>query len=721
MHAVGARLPAARCLRAHTHAHQIFANALAIAPRNGSHRLARCRPTFPPRLGFCHARFVSSKPSSGSPDKPPDGNENGDGNDKGDHPAASSDASESTPEIKKHSLFSPLSGRTKPGNHASATDGLPPFTLPSWFMDEHIQIRDSTQGATTNKKWEGVENYLQTPGSKAAVQEIGGIWAAAVPEAMDSDSPERAIGRELVATISAELDAAAPPMRATKEPKRRPISLLYVHNYKGSQIANTIIGRIGEELGADVVHLDAAKLARLAAPYFGSTLYSGRGRMSMLGYAAAEANGRSVLATTPTEEGDEDMVLRGTSMFKIFQPSDDRITWDDLKLGRVAKVLADAASAKRIDTGAQSSKPDRVILHLHNYVELTMTPEGSSLINKLRTTVDRLWQNGMSIVIVGSASNDTSASSRWHAKVKELSSQDCYPIVFTPKADELPKWKAWERDDYLQDNLDNINWMLQCLKAEPVSLVLPANDSIPASNEAVGELIARLSAGICPNHWIYRLATQAIGFQRYEDGALNISTLAEALRRMRRVDEARLSMIGIRNQVSPESAAVSQPTPSPLENLITLGNVTSTDSKTDHRRNPKNMNLDDEEKKLLSGIVNEADIHTTFDDVIAPPEVRDSLIALTTLSLQHPKAFSYGVLARERIHGALLYGPPGTGKTLMAKALAKGSGANMLEISAASINDMWVGKLNPGALSLHIPCNLSPFSCFWRMHVSLDT
>lgn len=50
------------------------------------------------------------------------------------------------------------------------------------------------------------------------------------------------------------------------------------------------------------------------------------------------------------------------------------------------------------------------------------------------------------------------------------------------------------------------------------------------------------------------------------------------------------------------------------------------------------------------------------------------------------------MLARERIHGALLYGPPGTGKTLMAKALAKGSGANMLEISAASINDMWVGN-----------------------------
>jgi SpoVK/Ycf46/Vps4 family AAA+-type ATPase len=39
-----------------------------------------------------------------------------------------------------------------------------------------------------------------------------------------------------------------------------------------------------------------------------------------------------------------------------------------------------------------------------------------------------------------------------------------------------------------------------------------------------------------------------------------------------------------------------------------------------------------------------------------------------------------------------MYGPPGTGKTLLAKAIAKESGANMLEISAATINNMYVGQ-----------------------------
>jgi len=68
------------------------------------------------------------------------------------------------------------------------------------------------------------------------------------------------------------------------------------------------------------------------------------------------------------------------------------------------------------------------------------------------------------------------------------------------------------------------------------------------------------------------------------------------------------------------------------------------------------------------------------------------LQTLTTLSLVRPDAFKYGVLASDKIPGLLLYGPPGTGKTLAAKAVAKESGATMLEVSAADINDMYVGE-----------------------------
>jgi transitional endoplasmic reticulum ATPase len=46
--------------------------------------------------------------------------------------------------------------------------------------------------------------------------------------------------------------------------------------------------------------------------------------------------------------------------------------------------------------------------------------------------------------------------------------------------------------------------------------------------------------------------------------------------------------------------------------------------------------------------------------------------------------------------GILLYGPPGTGKTLLAKAVAKESEANFIQIKGPSLLSMWVGKSEEG-------------------------
>ncbi|KAL9623709.1 MAG: hypothetical protein Q9160_001939 [Pyrenula sp. 1 TL-2023] len=98
------------------------------------------------------------------------------------------------------------------------------------------------------------------------------------------------------------------------------------------------------------------------------------------------------------------------------------------------------------------------------------------------------------------------------------------------------------------------------------------------------------------------------------------------------------------------------------------------------------------EKKLLRGVVEPSKIQTTFDSVYAPYDTIDALRTLTTLSIKRPEAFSYGVLATDKIPGLLMYGPPGTGKTLLAKAVAKESGARVLEVSGAEIFDMYVGE-----------------------------
>lgn len=72
-------------------------------------------------------------------------------------------------------------------------------------------------------------------------------------------------------------------------------------------------------------------------------------------------------------------------------------------------------------------------------------------------------------------------------------------------------------------------------------------------------------------------------------------------------------------------------------------------------------------------------------------------------------------MAAERIRGCLLYGPPGTGKTLLAKAVAKESGANVLEVTAASIQHEHVGvseKTIRSLFSLAKRKDLSPLIIF---------
>ncbi|KAG0014269.1 hypothetical protein BGZ80_010546 [Entomortierella chlamydospora] len=98
------------------------------------------------------------------------------------------------------------------------------------------------------------------------------------------------------------------------------------------------------------------------------------------------------------------------------------------------------------------------------------------------------------------------------------------------------------------------------------------------------------------------------------------------------------------------------------------------------------------ERRLLGSIVDPNKIKTTFKNTIIPPETIHTLQTMITLPLVRPQLFSHGLLQNEFLSGLLLFGPPGTGKTLLAKAVAKESGARMLEIKASDIFDMYVGE-----------------------------
>ncbi len=86
--------------------------------------------------------------------------------------------------------------------------------------------------------------------------------------------------------------------------------------------------------------------------------------------------------------------------------------------------------------------------------------------------------------------------------------------------------------------------------------------------------------------------------------------------------------------------------------------------------------------------------NVSWENVGGLGNVKQELQEAVEWPLKHPESFKRMGIRPSR--GILLYGPPGTGKTLLAKAVAKESEANFIQIKGPSLLSMWVGKSEEG-------------------------
>jgi len=83
-----------------------------------------------------------------------------------------------------------------------------------------------------------------------------------------------------------------------------------------------------------------------------------------------------------------------------------------------------------------------------------------------------------------------------------------------------------------------------------------------------------------------------------------------------------------------------------------------------------------------------------WNDVGGLDKVKQELKEAVEWPLKFPDSFTRMGIRPPR--GILLYGPPGTGKTLLAKAVAKESEANFIQVKGPELLSMWVGKSEEG-------------------------
>ncbi|KAI1109227.1 hypothetical protein F5Y14DRAFT_40683 [Nemania sp. NC0429] len=504
---------------------------------------------------------------------------------------------------------------------------------------------------------------------------------------------------EIVTNLRAEF-YIQPPKNSRPAMIRRPVTIVNVQHCSGFSVAQSIMRQVAEELEADILHLRAHDIAHIVGRHVGQDVTRSPGDIALLGYKAAENAGRLKPTLSLEEEHENadhdenvDIVTLMTRHDKTRRDTNRQsISLSELLLspssrGKNDELLQDikinAALDELIhsaDTDVAEQKP--LIIHINDFNALNMEETGTIILGKIRKAVDELWLSGRKVVVVGSCSTND-APKPYHKALRSLEPSDRVIHISRRDADGPlgqgygAQLSLWEKRDYLRENDENIVRMLRSmtdsddygLTFSPGMLRLDACASTEYTLEN-NEQFAKYWGSVLPIAEVYRIATTMLSLSSMNAPELfSLNCFERAARRISAVDK-------IRETAAHKSKAAvgSKQDPHAQE--------TQKDDSHDANR----------EKRLMSGMVNAQDMRTTFKDIHAPQATIESIKMLTTLSLIRPEAFSYGVLATDRIPGCLLYGPPGTGKTLLAKAVAKESGANMIEVSAASINNKYVGE-----------------------------
>ncbi|KAJ3607305.1 hypothetical protein NHX12_025615 [Muraenolepis orangiensis] len=139
------------------------------------------------------------------------------------------------------------------------------------------------------------------------------------------------------------------------------------------------------------------------------------------------------------------------------------------------------------------------------------------------------------------------------------------------------------------------------------------------------------------------------------------------------------------------------------------------------------VKLTEYEMNIASLLVDPRSIKVTWRDIAGLDEVINELQDTVILPFQKRHLLAGSKLFQPP-KGVLLFGPPGCGKTLIAKATAKASGCQFINLQPSTLTDKWYGesqKLTAAVFSLAVkiqPCIvfIDEIDSFLRNRSSLD-
>ncbi len=351
-----------------------------------------------------------------------------------------------------------------------------------------------------------------------------------------------------------------------------------------------------------------------------------------------------------------------------------------------------APECSKVSTVAQ-----RTIIHVRDFKEMNATATGGYMLKQLAELVNARRKEGKKIMIIGTTSSAELVPSPSKDAIESLQGEEIEDVMSRtivapfaaaaaassplrrPELNTEPSsggkmaWRGAEQERTLEINVRHMRIMMRRLD--------PLTDNHAHLKASVEPFLtptnaALLRSRVLPFDHVHRIMLTAYGLcvQQSHDARLNFAHVDTAMLLLWYSDEAKFEWA---QSADSDSAGHKKGLASD-----DLGNRIQAIEKT----------CNTHERRLIPGVIRPEDIGVSFDHVHAPAETIAALKDLTSLSLMRPDAFSYGVLATDKIPGLLLYGAPGTGKSLLVKALAKEGSATVLEVSGAEINDMYVGE-----------------------------
>lgn len=625
-------------------------------------------------------------------------------------------------------------------NRRSQESASPTGLIPSWFQERNILFPNASAHESQFLEHSvGIGQHPETEESVQGTTQGGDGGDDKGPSGGPAVEHRYVISQEIWDEIRASVDAALtlPALRYANDPAVTKAHLVLQYPAEGGiPFLDSVVKKVASSLDVNVITLNAQDISELYHEQENDGDVSSQ-MMASLGYDVFHSAKSTRLEEEAEDKGDEELPedeesdewgSRGASarlrpqsgttpgssflqslfggrasigVAKVVFPStrgrkEDIEEESDARSIRLVNGLLSAPKVQpaepskvkgasesveatsppsSLDQPSLEDKYQDLVIQIQDYNGLASSQGGAMFLSALHKAVQSRRRKGQRVVVIGTVSAAEADKHTIRKAFPKTTQRDhdeySTTIIVTPAMDSQKVEEIFSEDlkrRILDINIRHLQRMLKTrLQDRPSKHSILSSRAWPLNSDTVR--ISGLDSIYWPFDLVHRVVTLAIGHSKGVEN-LEPQHIQQAIDLFAKSDRVKAEWLGAKYP----------------------GIKISKDGQEESRVQKLRGKCNTHEQRLLNGVVDASSIRTTFADVHVPKDTVDALKTLTSLSLIRPEAFTYGVLSTDKIPGLLLYGPPGTGKTLLAKAVARESGATVLEVSGSEVYDMYVGE-----------------------------